>query len=171
MHPRPMCILPLNLPPSQRDGGKPRPLKIHALIHAWNPKSQTLPPLAHADVERCLYRECQAFPQSEELISYTTTTWFALVPLLSLCFARNRHVSTARNPNCHLCVFRPLCLTAILHNTFIVSAGKVSFVSAHQADIIYTIQKGDLFSIGCFQPIPISVLPGRYPRHYWYQLA
>jgi hypothetical protein len=42
---------------------------------------------------------------------------------------------------------------ALLQNTFIVSAGKLSFVSAHQADIIYTIRKGGLFSISCFQPI------------------
>jgi hypothetical protein len=36
----------------------------------------------------------------------------------------------------------------LLQNTFIVSASKVSFVSAHQVDTIYTTQKGGLFSIG-----------------------
>jgi hypothetical protein len=33
----------------------------------------------------------------------------------------------------------------------IVSAGKVSLLSARQTNIIYTIQKGGLFSIGCLK--------------------
>jgi hypothetical protein len=32
-------------------------------------------------------------------------------------------------------------------------------------------QKSLLVSAILRQPIPISVLPGRYPRHYWYRLA
>jgi hypothetical protein len=46
----------------------------------------------------------------------------------------------------------------LLQNTFIVSAGKVSFISARQADTIYMIWKGGRFSIGCFQPIPKIII-------------
>jgi hypothetical protein len=41
---------------------------------------------------------------------------------------------------------------------FIVSASKVSFVSARQADTIYTIQKMRSFSIAYFQPIPKIII-------------
>jgi hypothetical protein len=39
-------------------------------------------------------------------------------------------------------------IVALLQNMSIVSAGKVSLVSARQADTIYTIQKRRFFSIG-----------------------
>jgi hypothetical protein len=43
---------------------------------------------------------------------------------------------------------------------FIVLIGKVSFISARQADAIYTIrnEKGGLFNIVCFQPIPKIII-------------
>jgi hypothetical protein len=41
---------------------------------------------------------------------------------------------------------------------FIVSIGKISFVLVRQTDTIYTIEKGGLFSIGCFQPIPKIII-------------
>jgi hypothetical protein len=68
---------------------------------------------------------------------------------------------------------------------FVVSADKVSLVSTLQADTIYTIQKGGLFSIGCCHPILKIIIgigwiktadtnkcpAGRYTRHYWYRLS
>jgi hypothetical protein len=48
---------------------------------------------------------------------------------------------------------------ALLQNTFIVSSGKVSFVSARQTDTIYTIQKGGLFSIGCLKTTDTNKCP------------
>jgi hypothetical protein len=49
-------------------------------------------------------------------------------------------------------------LDTLLQNMFIVSTGKVSFISARQTDTIYTIQKGGIFSIDCFQPIPKIII-------------
>jgi hypothetical protein len=73
----------------------------------------------------------------------------------------------------------------LLQNTFVVSAGKVSLVSALQVDTIYTIRKRGFFSIGCCQPILKIIISigyfktadtnkcpaGRYLRHYWYRLS
>jgi hypothetical protein len=42
---------------------------------------------------------------------------------------------------------------SLLQNVSVASAGKVSLVSTRQVDTIYTIQKGGLFSIGCYQLI------------------
>jgi hypothetical protein len=44
-------------------------------------------------------------------------------------------------------------IVSLLQNTFIVSAGELSLVSALQTDTIYTIQKEGLFSIGCCPPV------------------
>jgi hypothetical protein len=43
--------------------------------------------------------------------------------------------------------------STLLQNMYVVSAGKISLVSARQVDTIYMIQKGGLFSIGYCQLI------------------
>jgi hypothetical protein len=47
----------------------------------------------------------------------------------------------------------------LLQNTFIVSTGKISFVSAHQADTIYMIRKWGLFSIGWLKTTDTNKCP------------
>jgi hypothetical protein len=48
--------------------------------------------------------------------------------------------------------------STLLQNTSVLSAGKVSLISVRQADTIYMIQKGGLFSIGCCQAIPKIII-------------
>jgi type III secretory pathway component EscU len=87
-------------------------------------------------------------------------------------------------PNLNYCIVTSMA-TSLLQNTFIVSAGKVSLLSALQVDTIYTIRKGGLFSIGCCQLILKIIIgidwlkavntnkchAGQYSRHYWYRLS
>jgi hypothetical protein len=50
-------------------------------------------------------------------------------------------------------------MNTLLQNTFIVSAVKISFVSARQADTIYTIRKKRSFSIGCLKTTDTNKCP------------